>query len=210
MSAFRWTPQKIWTTSSEHLRLGKYHMSTKVGCPIIYTDTINYLWWLEIDKYSKEWVAMHFYNTIYSKNKKVLLRERNRHTARRVESTPSVVLSGTGKDMGPVEVLWDGDGAPCWKWHGTSGSIMGWRWGTPQVCTNKQTESITFPHPSNASSKMIHPHCMKARSRLTGRRNLGVKLHGRRAPRITLLFMENKCWFSHAKDKAMTLKKFSP
>ena len=33
--------------------------------------------------------------------------------------------------MGPVEVLWDGDGVPQ-KGHGTSGSIMGWRWGTPE------------------------------------------------------------------------------
>ena len=70
----------------------------------------------------------------YLMNKKVLLRERKRHTARRVGSTPSAVLSlgggtqslggrgGTislaggysipGKDMGPVEVLWDGDGVP--------------------------------------------------------------------------------------------------
>ena len=33
------------------------------------------------------------------------------------------------KDMGPVEVLWDGDGVP------------------PCVWTIKQTETITFPHP---------------------------------------------------------------
>ena len=53
-----------------------------------------------------------------------------------------------GKDMGPVEVLWDGDGLPLertwdqfkyygiemgypWKGHGFSGRIMAWRWGTP-------------------------------------------------------------------------------
>ena len=54
------------------------------------------------------------------------------------------------KDMGPVEVLWDGNGVPSqertrdkWKYygmelgylpkrgHGTNGSIMGCRWGTP-------------------------------------------------------------------------------
>ena len=35
------------------------------------------------------------------------------------------------KDMGPVEVLWDGDGIPP-EGHGTSGSIMGWRWYTPR------------------------------------------------------------------------------
>ena len=40
------------------------------------------------------------------------------------------------KDMGPVEVLWDGEGvlpSPVW--------------------TNKQTETITFPHPSEAGGK---------------------------------------------------------
>ena len=36
-----------------------------------------------------------------------------------------------GKDMGPVEVLWDGDGVLPWKGHGISGSIMGWRWCKP-------------------------------------------------------------------------------
>ena len=36
------------------------------------------------------------------------------------------------KDMGPVEELWDGDGVPHWVW------------------TNKQTETVTFPHPSEA------------------------------------------------------------
>ena len=49
-----------------------------------------------------------------------------------------------GKDMGPVEVLWDGDGLPPQKGHGTSGSIMGWRWATP-MGVNWQTETITFP-----------------------------------------------------------------
>ena len=88
--------------------------------------------------------------------KKVLLRERKRHTAHRIASIPSVVLAGgrelphprtgdtlpwgtpsphpdqggtpsqepgvlthphlvrgyPGKDMRPVEVLWDGDGVP--------------------------------------------------------------------------------------------------
>ena len=56
------------------------------------------------------------------------------------------------KDMGPVEVLWNGDGVPPWKGHGTSGSIMGWRWGNPipQLWTNKQAETVIFPHPSDA------------------------------------------------------------
>ena len=45
-----------------------------------------------------------------------------------------------GKDMGPEEVLWDGD------------EILPWVW------TDKQTEPITFPHPSDAGgnkSKLI-------------------------------------------------------
>ena len=37
------------------------------------------------------------------------------------------------KDMGPVEVLWDGNGAP-----------------PPSVWTDRETETITFPHPSDA------------------------------------------------------------
>ena len=60
--------------------------------------------------------------------------------------------------MGPVEVLWDGDGSPSpertcdqWKYYGmvmgpplqnghvTSGSIMGWRWGKSQPPANRQT-----------------------------------------------------------------------
>ena len=35
------------------------------------------------------------------------------------------------KDMGPVEVLWDRDGASPKKGHGTSGSIMGMEMGYP-------------------------------------------------------------------------------
>ena len=67
-------------------------------------------------------------------NKKVVLCERKRFIVRCVASTSSVLLSyrggggggegtpsqdipdlagvHTGKDMGPVEVLWDGDGVP--------------------------------------------------------------------------------------------------
>ena len=78
----------------------------------------------------------------------LFLCERKRHTACQVASTPSSILSRGGgvphpwpggylgpvtgvpprKDMGPVEVLWEEMGSP-WKRHGTSGSIMGWRWG---------------------------------------------------------------------------------
>ena len=38
-----------------------------------------------------------------------------------------------GKDMGPVEVLWDGDGVPPRK---DIGSVMGWRRGPPWVWTD--------------------------------------------------------------------------
>ena len=35
---------------------------------------------------------------------------------------------------GPGTLHW----GTSWKGHGTSGSIMGWRWGTP-FCVNRQT-----------------------------------------------------------------------
>ena len=70
-----------------------------------------------------------------------LLRERKRHTTRRVASTTSAVLSrggvphpwsgvlqpGVPTRKGPGISHW---GTP-WKGHGTSGSIMGWRWSKP-------------------------------------------------------------------------------
>ena len=34
------------------------------------------------------------------------------------------------KKGGPVKVLWNGDVVPPQKGHGTSGSTMGWKWGT--------------------------------------------------------------------------------
>ena len=58
-------------------------------------------------------------------NRTVLLHERKRHTARRESSTPSW---GTRKGM------WDqslGYPPPPQKEYGTSGSIMGLRWGNP-------------------------------------------------------------------------------
>ena len=42
-----------------------------------------------------------------------------------------------GRAMGPVEVLWDGDGVPARVW------------------TDKQAETITFPHPSDAGGNNI-------------------------------------------------------
>ena len=67
------------------------------------------------------------------RNKKVLLRERKRHTAHRVVSTPSVVLTG----YPPPVLTWQGtpqqgtprQGTP---WQGTPPS---WTWqGTPPRC----------------------------------------------------------------------------
>ena len=47
-------------------------------------------------KFSREINSIDFnaMKSFYLKNKKVLLRERKRHTARRVVSTPSLVLPG--------------------------------------------------------------------------------------------------------------------
>ena len=53
--------------------------------------------------------------------------------------------------MTPVEVLWNGDGVPPGKGHGTSGSIMGWRWGTP-LGVNRQTPVKTVPSRCTAYS----------------------------------------------------------
>ena len=66
----------------------------------------------------------------------VLLRERKRHTARRVASTPSVVLTGGG-------------GVP----HPRS------RQGGTPTWTDTQTENITFPHPSDAGGKYVQNNC---------------------------------------------------
>ena len=56
---------------------------------------------------------------------------------------PDLAGSPLGRDLGPVT------GVPLpWKGHGTSGSIMGWRWGTPPSPRCGQTdtcENSTFP-----------------------------------------------------------------
>ena len=82
--------------------------------------------------------------------------------SRRDMGSVEVLWYGNGapprKDMGPVEALWDGDGVPPertwdqWKYygmemgypppqkgHGTSESIMGWRWVHPIPLVNGQT-----------------------------------------------------------------------
>ena len=70
-------------------------------------------------------------------NKIVLLRERKSHTAHRVKysiccpdlagGTPSLVSTVVPPAKGPGSSHWGTPG----KGHGTSGSIMGWRWSTP-------------------------------------------------------------------------------
>ena len=119
-------------------------------------------------------------------NKKILLRERKRHTARRVSSTPSAphpwlgvqtwpgypflpllpssapFLPGWGMtpvltwlgyspiqpgqgtphpDLARLPAPQKGPGTSRWgtllEGHGTSRSIMGWRWGTPLVWTDR-------------------------------------------------------------------------
>ena len=103
--------------------------------------------------------------------KKVLLRERKRHTAHRVASTPSAVLSqggwGTPSLARVVPHPWphphlrQGNSPPPRKGHGTSGSIIRWRRGKPPPRNDiwdgdgvhppyegtHTCENITFPHP---------------------------------------------------------------
>ena len=76
-------------------------------------------------------------------HKKVLLRERKRHTARRVVSTPSVVLTGYPSPAGyPPVLTWPGGGVPPMSWPGWGGTLPqsplagypppSWTWqGTP-------------------------------------------------------------------------------
>ena len=103
-------------------------------------------------------------------NKTVLLRERKRHTARRVASTPATVLSwgvevhhlGLGYPT-PQEGTWEQSlGYPPQKGHGTRGSIMEWRWGNPPPPpppgVNRQTPVKTLPsrRTTNAGGKNFH------------------------------------------------------
>ena len=103
------------------------------------------------------------------KNKKVLLRECKRHTAHRVVSTPSVVLTGyppswpgwgvPGYPSGrvPPRQGTPQQGTPPWLDlagypprclpHGILGNVAKHYgiWVPPQVWTDKQSETITFP-----------------------------------------------------------------
>ena len=104
----------------------------------------------------------------YKANKQVLPRERKRHTAHRVASATSAVLSQGGgypiHGWGCTPVLtWlgGGGGTPSWvppweqtwdqslgypqKGYGTSGSIMGCRWCSPRFEQADTCENSTFP-----------------------------------------------------------------
>ena len=82
---------------------------------------------------------------------KVLLQEacrpcRNQSIHNLSQGVPHPVLSR--------KLPWTSGSIMGWRWgtpqkgHGTSGSIMGWKWSTP--FGYEQTENITFPHPSDA------------------------------------------------------------
>ena len=67
------------------------------------------------------------------------------------------LLPGTGV---PPERTWDHGSIMDKMWYpqkgyGTSGSIVGWRWGTPRVWTDKQTEHITSRCTSYAGGKNV-------------------------------------------------------
>ena len=120
-------------------------------------------------------IQEHFcYNSL--NNKKVLLRERKRHTTRRVASTPYVVLTGNPPPparVPPRQGIPPGQGTPLARvppgpgyppWLDLAGyppgcpmafwemlqSIMGYGYPPPRC---EQTENITFPHPSDADGK---------------------------------------------------------
>ena len=105
-------------------------------------------------------------------NKKVLLRERKRHTARRVASARYAALSngwvGGGVPhpvMGGVPLhpdLGQDTPPPTQTWHGVPprpgtgyDPHQDLGWGTPPPRKCGQTETITFPHPSDAGGKNL-------------------------------------------------------
>ena len=97
----------------------------------------------------KKWKSLHlreywkFSGKLqHTQNKKVLLRERKRHTARRVVSTPSVVLTGY-----PPPSRYP----PSWTWQGTPPQVSApwhsgkcckalWDMGTPPLGVDKLTK----------------------------------------------------------------------
>ena len=72
-----------------------------VGCTVQHTGIL-----FKTKASSFKSKTKHTTNVIKEDNEKVLLRERKRHTARRVESTPSVVLTG----YPPPVLTWLGGG----------------------------------------------------------------------------------------------------
>ena len=100
--------------------------------------------------------------------KKVLLRERKRHTARRVASARYVALSNGGGDTPsspgrggtpPTIQTWPGGYPPHHPDLAGGGNpppCPDLGWGTPppvQVWTDTQSQNIIFPHPSDAGGK---------------------------------------------------------
>ena len=59
--------------------------------------------------------------------------------------------AGVPPRKGPGTSHW---GTP-WKGHGTSGSIIGWRWGTSPLPSGGESENITSHHTMYVGSKKI-------------------------------------------------------
>ena len=70
-----------------------------------------------------------------NRNKKVLLREHKRHTARRVVSTPSVVLTGYPPGRVPPILTWPGGTLPGYPPGGVP-PVLTWQGSTPQQGTS--------------------------------------------------------------------------
>ena len=81
---------------------------------------------------------------LYLTNKKVL-RERKRHTARHDGGTPP------GKDMGPVDVLWDGEGA--------GGKKLKWWYSYLHNCYRRKSAALSGL--SNAQLAEHYANCIK-------------------------------------------------
>ena len=89
-------------------------------------------------------------HTTYELNKIFLLRERKRHTVRRVSST--AVLSQRGVGGNPSQ-----DGRRGHHIPGPGVYPIPGQGGTPVLVreTDKQTETITFPHPLDAGDNNV-------------------------------------------------------
>ena len=81
-------------------------------------------------------------------NKKVLLPERKRHTARRVASDRYAALSNGGGYLPPTIQTWMG-------YPPNHPDLAGVPPPPTEVWTDKQTENSTFPHPSDAGGNYV-------------------------------------------------------